>query len=89
MKTKKQLGSDAHIIMADEFHKDCRNVERFVRIFFPNFVYHTNLLEIITKLKFLSVNYSFKPTNEDKKKPISTIIFQILSPIHVIALSDI
>ncbi|XP_061164956.1 sorting nexin-5-like [Saccostrea echinata] len=31
-KTKKQLGSDANIIMADEFHKDCRNVERYLKM---------------------------------------------------------
>lgn len=31
-KTKKQLGSDANVIMADEFHKDCRNVERYLNM---------------------------------------------------------
>ncbi|XP_022320773.2 sorting nexin-5-like isoform X1 [Crassostrea virginica] len=38
-KTRKQLGSDANMIMADEFHKDCRNVERYLNMLISHEVF--------------------------------------------------
>ncbi|XP_048776020.2 sorting nexin-5-like [Ostrea edulis] len=83
MKTKKQLGSDAHIIMADEFHKDCRNVERYLKMVISHQVFgRSELLKqflcqkeaaVRTKLKkslFMRVSQAVDEARKGQRKDI-------------------
>lgn len=57
------MGSDVNVIMVDEFYKDCRNVERYVKEVFFFVVICKRFVDLIVLkdffLLFVSINLWF------------------------------